>query len=112
MSDQTVITGVAQEAPKRTYRRTFKIFHLERILQDVAVAGSDYTFQETTYGQNVAIVVIANGAQEARELATDSAAGESSHVWLDRRTSTITEIGTASKDEQKSRVVLIDCNES
>lgn len=113
MSDQTVITGVAQPIVRRTRTvRKFKIFHLDRILQDVNVIGSDHTYQESTYGQNVALVVIAETAQEAREMACDSAGGESSHVWLDRRTSTITEIGTAGKDEQKARVVLIDCNES
>lgn len=112
MSDQTVLIGVVPAIARRTRTvRKFKIFHLERILADVTVIGSDSTYQETTYGQNVAIVVIAETVQEARELATDSAAGESSHVWLDRRTSTITEIGTASKDAQKARVVLIDCNE-
>lgn len=112
MTDQTVITGVSQEPTTRTYkRRTFKVFHLERILSDVTVIGSDHTYQETTYGQNVALVVIAETAQEAREMATDNAAGESAHVWLDRRTSTVTEIATAGKAEQKSRVVLIDCNE-
>lgn len=118
MSDQTVLIGVVPAIARRTRTvRKFKIFHLERILADVTVIGSDSTYPpvfgvgEATYGQNVAIVVIAETVQEARELATDSAAGESSHVWLDRRTSTITEIGTASKDAQKARVVLIDCNE-
>jgi hypothetical protein len=110
MSEQTVITGVTQPI-KRTYtRRTFKIYHLNRIL--VQVECGPYTTTETTYDQNVGVVLIAETVQEARELAADNAATESANVWLDRRKSSITEIGTAGKTEQKSRIILIDKTEN
>lgn len=113
MTEQTVLAGATQAPAKRTYRRrTFKIFHLDRILGNVNVINSDQVYPETTYDQNVGVVLIAETVQEARELAADNASVEGANVWLDRRKSTITEIGSAGSDEQKSRIVLIDKNES
>jgi 5-keto 4-deoxyuronate isomerase len=101
MTEQTVITGATQAPTKRTYRRrTFKIYHLDRIFTE--------TTSSVLYDCNNGFVVIAETVQEARELASDSAADEGAGVWLDRRKSTITEIGTAGKDEQKSRIVIRD----
>jgi hypothetical protein len=111
MTEQTVISGATQAPAKRTYRRrTFKIYHLDRILGQMEAG--PFMVPETTYDQNVGVVLIAETVQEARELASDNAADEGANVWLDRRKSTITEIGTAGSDEQKSRIVLIDKNES
>jgi hypothetical protein len=111
MTEQTVIAGATQAPAKRTYRRrTFKIYHLDRILADVDYG--TYKAPESTYDQNVSVVLIAETVQEARELAADHASDEGANVWLDRRKSTITEIGSAGSDEQKSRIVLIDKNES
>lgn len=111
MTEQTVLAGATQAPAKRTYRRrTYKIYHLDRILAQVECG--TYTTAESTYDQNVGVVLIAETVQEARELAADNASVEGANVWLDRRKSTITEIGSAGSDEQKSRIVLIDKNES
>lgn len=100
-------------APKTVKRQTtFKIYQLERILtQASSPLCSTAMIPESTYDQVVEFIIIAETQQEAREMASDQPGDEGAHVWLDRRKSTIKELGTATKPCE-SRVVIRDYNQA